>query len=213
MASNKTATVDQTAEAEQQIAGQGEFPLPGVTPAEDAAIMPFTPPAMSQYRRRLTENELMLYIRDQVAGRMADDDPVAIMEMLSGIARATTFEEAIGGGDVAQGATLLNTVLTVWGIKFLKSTQPKGCPYFCLLDAKRSDTGEAVLVSVGGWKVVGTMAWAHYAARDLPEGSPWLVPQGTPGAIEKQTYPFIFKVTQEETSAGFTVNLLKLPHQ
>lgn len=213
MTSTKTKGTGTAEDPIEVLPGQDAFDLPGVTPPELGSLMPFTAPALSQWRRRLNEAELMGYIRDQVAGRLADDDPMAVMEMLSGIARATTFEEAIGGGEVSQGATLLNVVLAVHGIKFLKSTQPKGCPYFVLLDAKRTDTGETALVSVGGWKVVGTMAWAHYSAKDLPEGDPHLVPQGTPGAIEKNTYPFLFKVRQEETSAGFTVNLLALPHQ
>jgi hypothetical protein len=208
---DKTATVEPV-EAER-IEGEQAFDLPGVTPPEEGALMPFATPAMSQWRRRLREDELLRYIADQVSGRMADDDPAAIMEMLSGIARATTFEEAIGGGETTQGATLLDVTLAVYGIKFLKSREPKGCPYFCMLDAKRTDTGEAVLVSVGGWKVVGTMGWAHYASRDLPEDSPWLVAKGTPGAIEQQTFPFLFKIRKEETSSGYTVNVLALPHQ
>lgn len=198
---------------ESKIEGQENPDLPGVAPEDASAIIPFTAPALSQWRRRLREDELVKYIADQVAGRMADDDPMAIMEMLASIARATTFEEAVSGSETTQGATVTDVTLAVYGIKFLKSTKDKGCPYFVLLDSKRTDTGEAVLVSIGGWKVVGTLAWAHYAARDLPEGSPWLVPQGTPGAIEKQTYPFLFKIRKEETSSGNTVNLLALPHQ
>lgn len=213
MAQTKTRETESQTVDTEPIDGQVEMDLPGMAGESASQLMPFTAPAMSQWRRRLREDELLKYIGDQVAGRMADDDPVAIMEMLSGIARATTFEEAVGGSETTQGATVTDVTLAVYGIKFLKSTQPKGCPYFCLLDAKRTDTGEAVLVSVGGWKVVGTLAWAHYSARDLPEGSPWLVPQGTPGAIEKTTYPFLFKIRKEETSSGNTVNLLALPHQ
>jgi hypothetical protein len=211
----KTETKDasaQTADADV-IEGQGAFDLPGVASADVSGLIPFVPPAMNQWRRRLREDELLAYIRDQAAGRLADDDPVAIMEMLSGIARATTFEEAVGGSDTQHGASLTDVTIAVYGIKFLKSGLPKGCPFFVLLDAKRTDTGEAVLVDVGGWKLVGTLGWAHYAARELPEGSPYLVPQGTPGAIEKQTYPFIFRIVKEDTSGGNTVNLLKLPHQ
>lgn len=195
------------------IPGQTEIPVPGTIPSEFSSIMPFVAPALSQYRRRLREDELLTYIRDQASGRIADDDPQAILEMMATIAKASTFEEAVGGQETEHGASLLNVTIAVWGIKFLRSNLPKGCPYFCLLDAKRTDTGEAVLVDVGGWKLVGTMGWAHYAARDLPEGSPFLVPKGTPGAIEKQTYPYIFRIIKEETSSGNTVNLLKLPHQ
>jgi hypothetical protein len=191
--------------------GQEVIDIGMAAPVEASGLLPFVTPAASQWRRRLREDELLVYIKDQVAGRMADDDPMAIMEMLSSIARATTFEEALGGQETTQGATVVNVTLAVHGIKFLKSTQERGCPYFCLLDARRTDTGEASLVSVGGWKVVGTLAWAHYAAKDLPEGSPFLVPQGTPGAIEKQTYPYLFKIRKEETSSGNTVNLLVLP--
>lgn len=213
MANTKTKTEDAMPEWAQPLEGQGEFDIPGVAPADFGSLMTITPPSANQWRRRLREDELLAYIRDQAAGRLADDDPAAVMEMLSGIARATTFEEAVGGSDTQHGATLTDVTIAVWGIKFLKSGLPKGCPFFCLLDAKRTDTGEAVLVDVGGWKLVGTLGWAHYASRDLPEGSPFLVPQGTPGAIEKQTYPFIFRIVKEETSSGNTVNLLKLPHQ
>jgi hypothetical protein len=213
VAKTDTKLADETSTAPTEIPGQGEFKIPGVIDADVSGLIPFTPPAVNQWRRRLREDDLLGYIRDQAAGRLADDDPVAIMEMLSGIARATTFEEAVGGNETQHGASLTDVTIAVWGIKFLKSGLPKGCPFFCLLDAKRTDTGEAVLVDVGGWKLVGTLGWAHYASRDLPEGSPYLVPQGTPGAIEKQTYPFIFRIVKEETSSGNTVNLLKLPHQ
>lgn len=213
MANTKPKPETEMPEWAKPLEGQEEIPLNTPATTDIGALMAITPPAANQWRRKLREDELLAYIRDQAAGRLADDDPAAVMEMLSGIVRATTFEEAVGGTETSHGATLTDVTIAVWGIKFLKSGLPKGCPFFCLLDAKRTDTGEAVLVDVGGWKLVGTMGWAHYASRDLPEGSPYLVPQGTPGAIEKVTYPLIFRIVKEETSSGNTVNLLKLPHQ
>lgn len=213
MAQRSTRTSDAGENTPEVLEGQQEFNIPGAADAQASMLMPYVPPAMSQWRRKLREDELLRYIADQASGRIADDDPQAILEMMSTIARASSFEEAVGGQETEHGASLLNVTIAVWGIKFLRSQLAKGCPYFCLLDAKRTDTGEAVLVDVGGWKLVGTMGWAHYAARELPEGSPWLVPQGTPGAIEKQSYPYIFRIVKEETSSGNTVNLLKLPHQ
>lgn len=199
--------------ATEQLEGQTSMDLPGVAPEELSALVPFVPPAVSQWRRRLHESEILPYIKELVAGSLADDDPRAIMEILGQIARATTFEEALGGNETTKGAEILDTTLEVWGYKFNRSELKSGCPFYVLLDAKDTRTGKVELVSVGGWKVVGFCAWAQYAARDLPEGSEYLVPQGTPGAIELTPYPHYFKIVKEETRSGNTINLLRLPHQ
>lgn len=213
MASGKgtqTRTAEPTAEVleGQEIPGTG-----GVRPEDMSGLVPFVAPAASQWRRRLHESEILPYIKELVAGSLADDDPRAIAEVLGQIARATTFEEALGGNETTKGAEILDTTLEVWGYKFNKSELLKGCPFYVLLDAKDTRNGRVELVSVGGWKVVGICAWAQYAARDLPEGSPYLVPQGTVGAIEMMPYPHYFKIHKEETRAGNTVNLIRLPHQ
>lgn len=197
--------------ASEVVEGQEVFDLPGVTPEGEQTMVPFVAPAASQWRRRLREDEILAYIKDQVSGGLAEDDPAAVMEMLGSIARATTFDEAISNEATTKGREILDTVLAVWGFKFLKSQHEKGCPFFVLADAKNTKTGETELVNLGGWKVVATCAWAHYAARDLPEGSPFLVQQGTPGAIEKHEYPFYFKIRKEKTSAGFDINLIVSP--
>lgn len=213
MASNKIKESMMPKTADEPIEGQEVIDLPGVTPAGEAELVPFVGVAANQFRRRLHDVEMLPYIKGMVAGSLADDDPRAIMEILGQIARASTFEEALGGNETTKGREILDTTLEVWGYKFVQSTQAKGCPYFVLLDAKDTRTGKVEMVSVGGWKVVGTCAWAHYAARDLAEGSEYLVPQGTPGAIEQMPYPHYFKIHKEETSGGNTVNLLRLPHQ
>lgn len=213
MASNKATATKTDAQAAEVMEGQVPMDLPGVNPEELSALVPFVAPAVSQWRRRLHEAEILPYIKELVSGSLADDDPRAIMEVLGQIARATTFEEALGGNETTKGAEILDTTLEVWGYKFNRSELVKGCPFYVLLDAKDTRNGKVELVSVGGWKVVGICAWAHYASRDLPEGSEYLVPQGTPGAIEYMPYPHYFKITKEETRSGNTVNLLRLPHQ
>lgn len=213
MASNKIKESMMPKGVEEVLEGQEVLPDMGVNPAELSQLVPFVAPAVSQWRRTLHEAEMLPYIKELVAGSLADDDPKAIMEILGQISRATTIEEAIGGMETTKGREILDTTLEVWGYKFNQSTQAKGCPYYVLLDAKDTRTGEVALVSVGGWKLVGTCAWLHYAARDLPEGSKYLVPQGTPRAIEHNPYPHYFKIVKEETGSGNTVNLLRLPHQ
>ena len=213
MASKATNTRTADSVTTEQMEGQTSMDLPGVAAEELSALVPFVPPASSQWRRRLYEADFLPYIKELVAGSLADDDPRAIMEILGQVARATTFEEALGGNETTKGAEILDTTLEVWGYKFNRSEKEKGCPFYVLLDAKDTRTGKAELVSVGGWKVVAVCAWAHYAARDLPEGSEYLVPQGTPGAIEFMPYPHYFKIVKEETRGGNTINLLRLPHQ
>lgn len=193
--------------------GQEALPDTGVRPEDLSAVVPFRGLAESQTRRRLHESEILPYVKGLVAGSLADDDPAAIMEILGQIARASTFEEALGGNETVKGREILDTTLEVWGYKFVMSDKEKGCPYFVLLDAKDTRTGKVEMVSVGGWKVIGACAWAHYAARDLPEGSEYLVAPGSPGAIAHMPYPHYFKIHKEETSKGNTVNLLRLPHQ
>lgn len=213
MAKATGSKVTEQADTAEVLKGQTEMDLPGVSPAELSELVPFVAPSLSQWRRRLHESELLPYIKECVSGSLADDDPRAVMEILGQIARATTFEEALGGNETTKGAEILDTTLEVWGYKFNKSELEKGCPFYVLLDAKDTRNGKVELVSVGGWKVVGICAWAHYAARDLPEKSEFLVPQGTPGAIEHKPYPHYFKITKEQTRGGNTVNLLRLPHQ
>ena len=213
MASNRIKDSMLPKDVAEVLEGQEVLPDMGVSPAELSSLVPFVAPAKAQWRRRLHESEILPYIKELVSGSLADDDPRAIMEVLGQIARATTFEEAIGGGETTKGAEILDTTLEVWGYKFNRSELAKGCPFYVLMDAKDTRNGKVELVSVGGWKVVGICAWAAYAARELPEGSPYLVPQGTPGAIEQMPFPHYFKIHKEETRAGNTVNLIQLPHQ
>lgn len=213
MASNRIKDSMMPKDVTDVLEGQEIGADTGVSPVELSQLVPFIAPAASQLRRTLHESEMLPYIKELVAGSLADDDPKAIMEILGQISRATTLEEAIGGQETTKGAQILDTTLEVWGYKFNQSTQAKGCPYYVLLDAKDTRTGSVELVSVGGWKLVGTCAWLHYAARDLPEGSKYLVPEGTPRAIEHNPYPHYFKIVKEETGSGNTVNLLRLPHQ
>lgn len=213
MASNKIRESMMPKDVEEVLEGQEVLPDMGVSPAELSELVPFVAPSVNQWRRRLHESEMLPYIKDLVSGSLADDDPRAIAEILGQIARATTFEEALGGNETTKGREILDTTLEVWGYKFNQSDQAKGCPFYVLLDAKDTRTGEAALVSVGGWKIVGLCAWSHYSARDLPEGSPYLVKEGSPGAIEFRPYPHYFKIHKEETRSGNTVNLLRLPHQ
>lgn len=196
---------------DEPMEGQESFDLPGTIAPDRSQLVTFTPPAKSQLRRHLREDELLSYIKDQVSGGLAEDDPRAVMEMFGQIVRADSFEQLLEGQDTIHGHTILDTTLEVWSIKFLRSSQPKGCPFFCLLDAKDTRNKAPALVDVGGWKVVGMLAFAHYVARELPEGSPWLVPAGTPGAVTKHEYPFYFKIRKQTTSAGFDINLLESP--
>lgn len=178
--------------------------------AEASGLELYRAPA-SQWRRKLEGHELIKWLAESI-NSFDEDDPRMALEMAAQIAQGSTAGEVLGGGDTTKGHEVYDVLLAIEHIQFTVSAHEKGCPYFAILHGKRTDTNEATVFSLGGWRAVLQLAQLHYLAAALPADSPYLVPEGTEGAFAPETYPFYFKLKQsEQTSRGFRVNYLAPP--
>lgn len=178
--------------------------------AEESAVELYRAP-VTQWRRKLEGHELIKWLADAI-NSYEEDDPRMALEMAAQIAQGGTAGEVLGGGETTKGHEVYDVLLAIEHISFTVSQHEKGCPYFAVVHGKRTDTGEATVFSLGGWRATLQLAQLHYLAASLPADSPYLVPEGTEGAFAPETYPFYFKLKQsEQTSRGFRVNYLAPP--
>lgn len=168
----------------------------------DQELEKFAAPADAGWRRALSEHELLAWIAMQAKMGDGDDESVGI-SMLSDVVGAATLEESISGKvETTKSREILDTILECNGIKFIMSDIEEGCPYFAILDVRTTNNNERETISIGGWRAVGQLGRMHYQSADLTADSPYLVPEGTPGAWAKESFPHYFKVKQKETGKG-----------
>lgn len=164
-------------------------------------------PAPSQWRRKLTGPELLLYVKSLV--RMDEDgEEVVGLEIFDRIAQAGTVDEILGGGTTTTKLAGIEGIgLECRDIRFMPSDKP-GCPYFAVCDVRRTDTGERDTVSLGGWKVIAQLASIHYLATELSIGSPYVTTEDARDARQRDPLPAFFKVEVTEQRDGNTMNHL-----
>lgn len=168
----------------------------------DSEMERFVPPAESQWRRPLREHELMAWVAMKARPVNATSEQVG-MEIFAQIAAATTVEAVLTGKvETTKGKDILDVAMACDAIKFIPSTEVDGAPFFTVLSVRNSNSGESDVVSLGGWMVLAQCAMMDYLSTELPEDSPYLVPQGTPGALAKDTYPHYFRIKQKDTPSG-----------
>jgi len=175
---------------------------PEVTPAADQEMEKFVAPNPMTWRRKLSEHELMAWIAMQA--KMGDgDDEAKGMSMLADVVAAESLDDLLSQKvDTVKSREILDTILECNGIKIIMSDIEEGCPYFAVCDVRVSNTGTRETISLGGWRAVGHLGRMLYQAADFTEGSEFLVPEGTPGAWPKETFPFYFRIKQKETAKG-----------
>lgn len=203
MAKTRT-TQEETVTAEPVMEGQEAMSFPTVADEEMSQLMAYAPPAESQFRRKLTGPELMLWVKQYA--NLGEDEEERGKEVWEEIASLGTVDAVLRGQgkETTKGRERIGVIFRCDSIRFLPSTKPKGCPFFVLAKGVWTDNKQTDVVNLGGWWVVGQLAQMHYAATLLPADSPALVPEGTPGAIAKESYPFYFRVMEEETGGGNT---------
>lgn len=184
----------------------------GAAPAPDGSgAVELWTPSPSQWRRRLTQKELLEWLVAHTVS-YEEDDPQKMFAMFGRAADATSIEGVLQGAEVEKGRELPACILAVESMDFNASDQPKGFPFYALLRGKRTDTGDDISVSIGGAVVMGQLAQMHYLCEQLPVGSPFVVPEGTDGALAPDSYPIYLKIKQSEpNAAGFRTNLLVHP--
>lgn len=181
------------------VEGVPEWATPDV---ETQQVEVYVPPSPSQFRRKLTGPELLGWVSQQVVSYDGDEEAMGL-DIFSQVAEMTSADAILSGQvETTKGKSLLNIPLVCDRIKFVMSTEAQGCPYFAILDVRRSDTNERLTVSKGGWRFIAQLGGLHYMAAELPQGSPFVVPEGFPGAIAKDTYPFYFKIMETRTGSG-----------
>lgn len=178
----------------------------------DSQVELYRPPAETQTRRALRPDELVTYIASQV-NAYDEDDPRMALEIAAQIVGMGTAEKVLSGSaETVKGREITGQALRVDAIRFIMSSEPKGCPYFAVLSTVMPSSGKEEIVSVGGWRLVLQLGQLHYLSAVLPEGSPYLVPTGTPGAFERETYPHFMKIMKAPTSGGKAMNYLTTIH-
>lgn len=176
----------------------------------DSQMDLYVPPSANQWRRLLTGPELMEWVKSNVddGGGFDADSVRSLFERAAGSA---TEEAILSDQETTKGREIPGVILSVHGIRFQLGKYEDGCPYFSIFNAVRTDTNVHEVVSLGGWVVCAQTAQLHYLTTELPEGSPFLVPEGSPGAVERLTFPLFLWVKRRETMRGFHVNTLVHP--
>jgi len=206
----KTATADDTVTEKPD---GPEVPEWAVIAEDAAQLAEFRGVSTSQWRRKLSGPELLQYVADCVKELDGKETAAMALEIANQIAAASTVEEVLNGSDVTKGKEVLDVTLAIDAIKFIESAHEDGCPFFAVLSGRNTKTNELDTFSIGGWRTVLQLAWMHYSARELMAGSPYLADAENPDAIERQTYPFFFKMQKVKTRSGNEMNRLVHPMQ
>lgn len=172
----------------------------GSRAADEMAL--FVAPESNQWRRPLTEAELMNWVATQAQSNSADGGNIGQSIFAQVAAYASIDDMMAGRVDTTKGKDIIGKILEIHGIKFLMGDQPDGCPWYAHLDARVTDTEGRDTISIGGWMVMAQLGRLHYSTVTLPADSQYLVAEGTPGAQEKQTPPFYFRVKEKPTQNG-----------
>lgn len=165
----------------------------------------------SQWRRKLSGPELLLYVRDEARKMEGREDEAMVLDIAAQIASSSTLEDVLSGAETTKGREILDTILAIEAIKFTESEFKEGCPYFAVCRGRDTKTGNMETITIGGWRAVLQLAWMHYSATELMHDSPYLASPEDPDAIERQTYPFHFKMQTVDTLSGRTMNKLVHP--
>lgn len=162
----------------------------------------YTAPDDSQYRRKLSEAELINWVAAQVKGGEKDEQAMW-QSIFAQVAEADTVDEILNGkAETVKGKEILDTVLECNSIKFIPSTEAKGFPYFAILDVRYGPNRTQETISVGGVMVVAQLAALHYRSVTLTVDSPYRVAPDAPGAIAKDSFPHYFKIRKKATPNG-----------
>lgn len=201
MATGTGKSTKTTAEDMRAATGD-EVPDWAVPDADEQQLEQFIAPVDGQWRRGLSEHEMLAWISMQA--NMGDGDSEAVgLSMMAQVVGAATLEDAISGRvDTTKSREILDTIVECNWIKFIKSDKEDGCPYFAILDVRTTTNNEQETISLGGWMAVGQAGRMLYQSLELPADSPFLVPKGTPGAWPREPFPHYFKVKQKPTPKG-----------
>lgn len=205
------AQAESSPEEVAEMTGQDFADFGQAVDPDGSAAMEVWQPAPSQWRRRLAQHELLEWLT-QHASVYEEDDPQKMLDMFGRAAESGSIEDILMGSEVEKGRELPDCILAVDSIQFSASDQTDGFPFYALLKGKRTDKGEAITVSIGGAVVMGQLAMMHYLCEQLPVGSPYVVPEGTPGALAPDSYPIYMKIKQSApNAAGNRTNMLVHP--
>lgn len=186
-------------------------PAWAVADADSQQLAEFRGVASSQWRRKLTGPELLRYVAEEARKMEGREDEAMVLEIAAQIATSSTLEDVLSGAETIKGREILDTILAIEAIKFTESEFKEGCPYFAVCRGRDTKTGTMETITIGGWRAVLQLAWMHYSATELMHDSPYLASAEDPDAIERQTYPFHFKMQTVDTRAGRTMNKLVHP--
>lgn len=101
--------------------------------------------------------------RARAAGVIREDSPdVSEQEMIDRIMSGDDVSAITGGGDITPWERVNGVRLTFRGVRFLPSEHDGGLGWFGVIDAIRTDTGEAIVTTCGGTMVCWRLlAWAE----------------------------------------------------
>jgi hypothetical protein len=179
-----------------------EMPSWATPDIETQQVAVYTSPAKSQFRRKLTGPELLQWVASQVVSYDGDEEAMGL-DIFGQIAGMGSADAILSGKvETTKGKEILGVPLVCDLIKFVVSTEQQGCPYFAVMEVRRSDNNERLVVTKGGWRLVAQLGALHYLSTELLEHSPYLVAEGTPGALAIETYPHYFKLMENTTNSG-----------
>lgn len=180
---------------------EAQFEAAAADPANQE-LEKFTAPDGSQYRRRLSEHELLAFVAMQANHNDGDDTDTGL-RMFAQAANADTLSDVLlGKVDTTKGREILDTVVACHSIKFMNGDQVDGCPYFAILEVTHGAKNDKDVISLGGWMAMGQLARMLYQSVELPDNSAYLSSADDPEALPKESFPHYFRIKQKETPKG-----------
>lgn len=130
--------------------GEVTGPETGLVPVGDQSpeVLPRSPAEMSQ--------RLGAMLSDAKSRAMEDPEEIS-RSIVERILKAETFEDVFAPQAVRHARELLDVPLVVHGIRFNQSDFEAGFGFYCLVDCTDAETGESVVVSVGGRNVMAQL--------------------------------------------------------
>jgi hypothetical protein len=91
------------------------------------------------------------------ASETGDVAAQAMEDMTGRILDAESLDALMADDEPLDAEDILGVPMQLWGTKVNESDFVDGMPFYCVIEAKRLDTGEDVIVTCGAWKVAAKL--------------------------------------------------------
>lgn len=140
--------------------------LPAVIGADDDGVAIYDVHGLPVRNFVGMQPEVRAFITD-VASKVATSTEEAVLDIVGSILAAESVEDVLSGGDVVHSEDVLSVPLTLYSVKWARSTFAEGLPFYALLEVSSIGGTERRLVSCSATNVVAQV-WKMSNAGWLP---------------------------------------------